>query len=64
MGTGYNRVMSKRCRTKKKKSGRRSSGERSRSRRDEYYTTGELVLAGVGVLVLILFAGIIITSLL
>lgn len=53
--------MSKKPRKRKKR--RNPSGEAGKSRRDEYYTTGELFLAGLGVFVLILVAGIIITSL-
>lgn len=57
----YNGSMSKKPRKKKTK--RNTSGATGKSRREEYYTAGELFLAGLGVLVLILVAGIIITAL-
>lgn len=47
---------------RKKKTKRKQSGLSGKSRREEYYTGGELFMAGLGVLVLILVAGIIITS--
>jgi len=52
--------MSKKPRKKKKR--RHPSGSSGKSRREEYYTAGELFLAGLGVVVLVIVAGIIITS--
>ncbi len=54
--------MSKKPRKKKKKQS--VSLEGKKPRRSEYYTAGELFLAGLGLALLILAAGIIITSLL
>jgi len=54
--------MSKKPRKKKKK--QNVSLEHGKSRREEYYTAGELFLAGLGLALLILAVGIIITSLL
>ena len=52
--------MSKKPRKKKKK--QNPSVTSGKSRRDEFYTAGELFLAGLGLALLILAAGIIITS--
>jgi hypothetical protein len=51
----------------KRKPKKRSSGKRNTSGqrgwgRGEYYSFGELFMAGVGVLLIVLFLGIVITS--
>ena len=53
--------MSKKPRKTKKK--QNVSLEGKKPRRSEYYTAGELFLAGLGLALLILAAGIIVTSL-
>jgi hypothetical protein len=61
--TGYNRRVKKR-KLKKRSSENRNTGSKLRSGRGEYYSFGELFMAGVGALLIILFLGIVITSIL
>ena len=60
---GYNgRAMSKKPRKKKKKKG--PSGEKPEQKLNTKYSAGEIAMAILGGAILIMFAGIIITSLL
>jgi hypothetical protein len=60
---GYNRRVKKR-KLKKRSSEKRNTSTKRRWGRGEYYSFGELFMAGVGALLIVLFLGIVITSLL
>jgi hypothetical protein len=60
---GYNRGVKKR-KLKKRSSGKRNTGTTRKGARGEHYSFGELFMAGVGALLIVLFLGIVITSIL
>ena len=60
---GYNRRVKKR-KLKKRSSENRNTSTGRRGSRGEYYSFGELFMAGVGALLIVLFLGIVITSIL
>ncbi len=60
---GYDRNVAKRKSTKRP-SGKRNVPSKRGWGRGEYYSFGELFMAGVGALLIVLFLGILITSLL